>query len=205
MKNYNLLQNLEFIKWCYEWITTKTLVNCSNAKILKPFADEENIWWNSIIWQENNNQWTTLLCQEAVREMLEKLWYKPFDKSRSLLATKRNKKYQPDLETEDAVWEVKWRNWTTTGTAWEKILWTPLKYAEIPTIYNKPLNIILVWYQEFEARNSFACWDLVNKKWIRTQELNEFLNFFENKNIKYIWFTDLLRKIWLNYWCWDIK
>lgn len=195
MQTYNLLQNQEFIKWCKNWITKETLATTSSAKILKPYADEENLWWNKIIWTTNNNQWTTLLCQEAVREILIALWYKNVANSRKLKSSVRNKWYDPDLESDEAVWEVKWRNWTTPWTAWEKILWTPLKYSEIPKLYWKPLKIVLVWYQEYEAKNWFACWDLVDKSWWRTKEADDILNFYKTKNIEYIAFTDLLKKL----------
>jgi len=195
MQNYNLLQNPEFIKWCYEWITELTLKETSNETKLKPYAKIENEWWNKIISHEKWWQWTTVLCQEAVREVLIKLWYMNVRNSRKFKSTVRNKWYNPDLECDEFVWEVKWRNWTTPWTAWEKILWTPLKYSEIPKLYWKPLKIVLVWYQEYEAKNWFACWDLVDKSWWRTEELEEILAFYKTKDIEYIAFTDLLKKV----------
>jgi len=202
MLELNLLNNMEFIKWCYEWITKESLATTSSAKVLKPFADEENLWWNKLINQNNNNQRTTLLCQEWVREALKKLWYRNVRNAVAIKSTVRDKKYQPDLECDDYVREVKWRNRTTPWTAWEKILGTPLKYSEVPTLYDKPLKIILVWYQEYEAKTSFACWDLLEKSGWRTKELDDILLFYKEKNIEYISFTELLKKIWLPYWCW---
>lgn len=195
MQTYNLLKNPEFIKWCQTWITKETLKTKSSTKVLKSYADEENLWWNKIIWAENNNQWTTLLCQEAVREVLIELWYKNVRNADWVKWSIRNKKYQPDLESDEAVWEVKWRNWTTPWTAWEKILGTPLKYSEVPTLYKKPLKIVLVWYQEYEAKKWFACWDLVDKSGWRTKELEDILSFYKTKDIEYIAFTDLLKKL----------
>lgn len=197
MKNFFLLKNPEFIKWCKFWITDLTLAITQSDTKLKPFAKIEKVWWNTLIQSEGNKQWTTLLCQEAVREALIALWYKNVKNSRKFKSSLRNKWYDPDLESDEAVWEVKWRNWTTPGTAWEKILWTPLKYSEIPKLYWKPLKIVLVWYQEWEAKNGFACWDLVNKSWWRTQEADDILSFYKTKDIEYIAFTDLLEKLWL--------
>ncbi len=197
MQTYKLLKNPEFIKWCQIWITELTLANCSSWEKLKPYALIEKDWWNKLIQDEENKQWTTLLCQEAVREALIALWYKNVKNSRKFKSSVRDKWYDPDLESDEAVWEVKWRNWTTPWTAWEKILWTPLKYSEIPKLYWKPLKIVLVWYQEWEAKNGFACWDLVNKSWWRTQEADDILNFYKSRDIEYIAFTDLLKKLWL--------
>ncbi len=195
MQNYNLLKNSEFIHWCKTWITKETLATTWNKKKLKPFALIEKDWGNRLIWTSENKQWTTLLCQEAVREALIALWYKNVRNSRKFQSTVRNKWYNPDLESDEFVWEVKGRNWTTPWTAWEKILWTPLKYSEVPKLYGKPLKIVLVWYEEYEAKHHFACWDIVNKSWWRTQELDDILNFFKTKDIEYIAFTDLLKKL----------
>lgn len=195
MTNQNLLNNKQFLDWCYWWITELTLVSTSSAKKLKPFVKEENEWWNEIIWQEWNNQWTTLLCEWGVKELLEKLWYKNLRNARKLQSSNSWKKYNPDWECDDFVWEVKWRNWTTPWTAWEKILWTPLKYSEIPKLYWKPLRIVCVWYQEWEAKNWFACWNLINPEERGTEELSKILLLFKKLNIDYIWFTDLLEKV----------
>lgn len=195
MQNYDLLKNSEFIKWCNSWITVLTLINSSSWKKLKPYSIEENLWWNNLISQEWNNQWTTLLCEWAVKELLKELWYKNIRNSRKLKSTFSNKTYNPDLECDDFIWEVKWRNWTTPWTAWEKILWTPLKYSEIPRLYWKPLKIVCVWYQEWEAKNWFACWNLINPEERWTEELEKMLILFKKLNIEYIWFTDLLEKL----------
>jgi hypothetical protein len=191
----NILKNKEFIKWCYKWITELTLVSTSNWKKLKPYSIEENLWWNKLIWQEWNNQWTTLLCEWGVKELLEKLWYKNIRNARKLQSSFSDKKYNPDWECDNYVWEVKWRNWTTPWTAWEKILWTPLKYSEIPRLYWKPLIIVCVWYQEWEAKNWFACGNLTNLEERWTEELGKMLLLFKKLNIEYVWFTDLLEKL----------
>ena len=57
----------------------------------------------------------------------------------------------PDWETEDAIWEVKTRNWSVPGTAGEKILGVPYKYSDVPELYGKPLKIVCVAYQEWEC------------------------------------------------------
>lgn len=195
----NILKNQDFIKWCNSWITDLTLIISSNWTKLKPYSIEENLWWNSLIWQEWNNQWTTLLCEWAVKELLKELWYQNVRNSRRLKSTFSNKTYNPDLECDDFIWEVKWRNWTTPWTAWEKILWTPLKYSEIPRLYWKPLKIVCVWYQEREAKNWFACWNLINPEERWTEELEKMLVLFKKLNIEYVWFTDLLEKLKENY------
>ena len=191
----NILKNPEFIKWCSSWITDETLITNSSAKVLKPFSEIESLWWNKLIWQEGNKQWTTLLCEGSVKELLEALWYKNVKNARSLQSSFSKKRYSPDWECDDFVWEVKWRSWTTPWTAGEKILWAPLKYSEIPKLYWKPLRIITVWYQEWEAKNWFACGNLINPEERWTEELAKMLLLFKKLKIEYVWFTDLLEKL----------
>ena len=104
----------------------------------------EKNWGNE---QLNNKtptvQWTTRLGEDLVKLILEKhghIVFKPTTRDHKL----------PDLETDELIIEVKTRNWTTTGTAGEKVLGAPWKYADVPTIWKKPLVIICVAYQEYE-------------------------------------------------------
>ena len=57
--------------------------------------------------------------------------------------------YHPDIETDDFVYEVKGQRYFMGGTASEKVLGVPYKYADIPEIYGKPLKIVCVAYQEW--------------------------------------------------------
>lgn len=195
MTSLELLKNQEFIQRCYYWITAETLITSSSSNVLKPYAVEENLWWNKLISQENNNQRTTMLCESAAYELLTKLWYKNIRKPKQIKGDYSNKKYAPDRECDEFIREVKGRNWTTPWTAWEKILWTPLKYSEVPRLYAKPLKILVIWYQEREAKNWFSCWNLVDPSERGTEELNKILILLKKLWIEYVWFTDLLKKV----------
>ena len=191
----DILKNLSFLKWIKEWITEVTLLDTKTAEKLKPYSDKERQWWNKMIWSKNNKQWTTKLCELSVKELLIHMWYKNLKKARTIKSTTSSKKYNPDWECDNFVWEVKWRSWTTPWTAWEKILWTPLKYSEIPRLYWKPLRIVCVWYQEWEGKNWFACGNLINPSERWTEELRKMLVLFNKLDIEYFWFTDLLEKL----------
>ncbi|OGI57311.1 hypothetical protein A3B85_00285 [Candidatus Nomurabacteria bacterium RIFCSPHIGHO2_02_FULL_37_13] len=108
------------------------------------------------------------------------------------------------MECDDYIYEVKGRNWSTSGTAGEKILGVPLKYGELPNLYKKPLQIVLVGYQEYEARQGFAFGDLLDKN-NQTSELKESLAFYKEHEIEYIAFTDILKKIGFPDGCWNKK
>ncbi len=93
-----------------------------------------------------------------------------------------------DIMTNKANYEVKTRNYYTTGTAGEKILFSAIKYADLPALTNKPLYIVLVGYQEDEAVNKFKLFNTLspNKK-----KLLKFLN--EELNIHFLKMSDLLK------------
>ncbi len=197
----NLLNNKEVIRWCYEPITEVSLVNSSNTDQLKEANNFERDWARSVIGGEGN-QWTTMLCQDLVMEALVSLGRKNVRSTTSMRSSVRDKSYSPDLECDEYVYEVKGRSWSTTGTAGEKILGVPLKYGELPRLYHKPLQIILVGYQEHEAKEGFAFGDLLDKN-NQTPELQESLAFYKEQKIEYVGFTDILKKIGFPYGCWN--
>jgi hypothetical protein len=194
MNNFKLLENPEVIKWCYEGITDLTLKNTSNSERLRAYKEIEQSWGNSVIGGLGGSQWTTMLCQDLVKEALIKLGRKNVRVATPIKSSLGNKKYQPDLECDDYVYEVKGSNWCVPGTAGEKILGVPLKYGEVPRLLQKPLKIILVGYQEYEARKGYAFGDLLDKN-NQTPELKESLEFFKDHNIEYVPFTDILKEI----------
>ena len=201
-KNLNLLENSEVIRWCYEGITDYTLKNKSSEKDLKESNETERDWGNKVIQGiDGGGQWTTRLCEGLVMEALIRLGRKNVKKTTLKKSSLRDKRYNPDLECDEYVYEVKGRNWTTPGTAGEKILGVPLKYGEIPRLYKKPLQIILVGYQEYEAKEGYAFGDLLDKE-NQTKELQESLAFYKEHNIEYVAFTDILKKINFGDGCW---
>ncbi|MFW0862334.1 MAG: hypothetical protein ACKKL6_01995 [Candidatus Komeilibacteria bacterium] len=198
--NLNLLDNPKVIKWCYEGITELTLRGTSNQNRLNEYKAIEKDWGNSITGGDGN-QWTTKLCEDLVMEALTKLGRHNVRKTTPKRSTIRSKQYKPDLECDDYVYEVKGRNWCVTGTAGEKILGVPLKYGEVPRLYDKPLQIILVGYQEYEAKEGYAFGDLLDES-NQTEELKNSLAFYKQNNIEYIGFTDILKELGFAEGCW---
>lgn len=198
----NLLNNPKVIRWCYEGITAISLKNTESEKKLKESKEAEKEWGNKVIQAIKGKQWTTVLCQELVMEALIKLGRKNVRKTKPVKSSIRDKKYDPDLECDDYVYEVKGRSWCTPGTAGEKILGVPLKYGELPRLYKKPLQIVLVGYQEYEARQKFAFGDLLDKN-NQTKELQDSLAFYKEHEIEYVAFTDILKRIGLGDGCWN--
>lgn len=144
---------------------------------------QEKIWGNEIIGQSNNGNWTTVLGEHMVRDVLTLIGEKP-------RRPKEKGGYSPDWETDDYMYEVKTRNWTTSGTAGEKVLGTMYKYSDIPILYEKPLKIVCIAYQEYELSNGTTrIFGKVSKN------KQEFLDLAKSMNIEYMKFSDLVKDV----------
>lgn len=170
----------EVVEWAlHATINGNKIFDTENNKYIKGKNCDEKEWGNKKINETNNNQWTTKLGEGLVKWQLEQLGYK---------VTKPCKKeiYKPDWETDEFIVEVKTRNWSTTGTAGEKVLGCPLKYADIPLLYGKPLVIVCVAYQEYELTHGHT--QIFNKL---TGNKLKILHFFESLKIHYVKFSEL--------------
>ena len=131
-----------------------------------------------------DKQWTTKFGEhigEEIYSLLGKQVSKP----------KKMKNYQPDNEIDEAIIEVKTQTYYTDGTAGEKILGTPFKYAEVPTLYGKKLIILCMGGAEKKCREEYG--NLPGEKC--SLEKKEFIDFFKSKKIEYIGATDLLKSL----------
>ena len=120
------------------------------------------------------NNWSSVLGETLVRDCLVKRHNQriiPFDN-----------RLRPDFVTNDFIVEVKTRNFNTSGTAGEKILFPSLKYMDIVNELRKPLLVVLVGYQEIEARDKFGMFKPENK----------IINFLKTLNIHYICYSDFI-------------
>ena len=145
---------------------------------------DEKTWGNKIINQDNNVNWTTKVGEGLIHDILIRMGKNPINTLKNGCC--------PDWETEDCIYEVKTRNWTTTGTAGEKVLGTMYKYSDIPKIFNKPLKIICVGYEEWEltyGKDSMRVFKDVsdNKK--------AFLDLAKKMNIEYVQFSEFIKNI----------
>ena len=112
-------QNFEQIRlWAlnpyFNGLTYKvTRTETQTIKQIRDSANKaEKIWGNSMIGQKSNGNWTTLLGEGLVHDVLCKRGENP-------RKPVRKGGYEPDWETDNYIYEVKTRNWTTSGTAGE--------------------------------------------------------------------------------------
>lgn len=146
----------------------------------KQFIEKE---WGQKIMNTNSPCWSAQLGEQLVYDVLK-------SKDINVWKPKNCLGYQPDLETQNSVIEVKCRNYTTSGTIGEKVLGTPFKYAEIQRIYNKKLYIICVGYQEYELTDGNSNIAIFNT---HVPERKEILKFWKKQKIFFIPFSELIK------------
>lgn len=186
-----LLQNKEVLQWLhgdYSFLPAieKTRSATKNAEKYKVLEDE---WGRRLLKTcrpdlKCDGQWTGPFGQEIAKEIYNLLGYyvsKPVNISG----------YEPDLVTDLAVIEVKTCTLFTTGTANEKILGVPFKYADVPELYGKPLDILCLAGAERACRQQYGT--LEGDKC--SDKKRGFLEFYAKQGIRYVSATELLKKL----------
>jgi len=175
----------ERIHWA---ITKPGKVVKTDGKSIKKIKDEkmmeERIWGNSMIHKTNSNQWTTMLGENLVYDVLKL-------KGENPRKVKAKGGFLPDWETDDYIYEVKTSNWWVTGTAGEKVLGTWIKYQNIPELYDKPLRIVCVAHQEYELEYGKVNYFGDNM----TEKTKQILSLFKSWNIEYVKFSEMVKDL----------
>jgi len=171
-----------------KWATTKPYKLVKSATTLKNQKKEKMIeekeWGNKMINQTNNGQWTTLLGERLVYDVL-------MNKGENPRKAKRKGGFEPDWETDEYIYEVKTSNWWVDGTAGEKVFGTWIKYQDIPELYGKPLRIVCVARQEDEfeyGKVKYFGEHITNKT-------KQALELAKTWGIEYMRFSDLVSTI----------
>lgn len=159
-----------------------------NKKKLKELEDE---WGKKFLKKYRSDlspkkQWTNLfgeyLCRDVFLMMGKKIW-KPCSIDGIC----------PDWETEEEIIEVKTGTYYTDGTAHEKILGVPIKYSSVPNLYKKPLKIICIGGAEKRCREDYK---IIGPH--IPHDKKEILDFYKEKKIEFIPFSDLLKSVQKN-------
>ena len=173
----------ERIRWALNKPHIEKIKGVTIKQQKEKFKNEERIWGNKMIRQLDNGQWTTMLGEGLVFDVLTLLGQNP---------RKPTPKggFLPDWETDDYIYEVKTSNWWVTGTAGEKVLGTFIKYKDIPELYGKPLKIVCVAYQEYElTHGKTKYFGEIDEK------IQEVLKMAKSWNIEYVKFSDLVAPV----------
>ena len=104
---------------------------------------KEKHWGNKMLGHTDKSNWSALLGESLVYDILTTKG----DNPRKSIGAHG---FRPDFVTDNCIYEVKTRNWTTRGSIGEKLLGCGYKYSDIPELTGKPLKIVCVAYQEWE-------------------------------------------------------
>lgn len=180
-----LLSEPHVINWLRGDVSfLKPETGVANRKILKTYED---IWGRATLKKLRpdlrlHKQWTNLFGEYICKEILTREGY-------AVSKPACINHFQPDLETPDFIVEVKTGTFHTTGTAGEKILGCPYKYAEIPKLYGKPLKIYCIGGAEKMCREHFG---IIGNGPKCTPMRRKFLDFFRENDVEFVGVTDIL-------------
>jgi len=190
--NIVLLRNKEVIQWLFGDLSFLPPIEKKNqtSDELKYKALEDK-WGQDTLKIRRpdlklDKQWTNKfgehICEE-IYTLLGKTVSKPVKKNH----------YQPDSEVDNAILEAKAQTFYTNGTAGEKILGSPFKYAEIPDLYQKPLKILCMGGAEKLCREKYG--NLSGEKC--SPQKKKFLDFYRENNIEFVGASDILKSLCL--------
>ena len=186
--NIVLLRHKEVIRWLFADLSFLPPIEKKNkTNDEKLYKEHEDRWGQEMLRLRRpdlklDKQWTNKfgehICEE-IYTLLGKNVTKPVKKQH----------YQPDSEVDDAILEAKAQTFYTSGTAGEKILGSPFKYAEVPELYGKPLKIVCMGGAEKISRQQYG--NLRGDK--LSAQKNKILECFREIGIEYVGATDVLR------------
>jgi hypothetical protein len=185
-----LLRQKEVIQWLFGDLSFLPEIEKKNKR-----SDEskykvlEDNWGRALMRIRRTDlkldkQWTNKFGEHICEEiyiLLGKVVTKPVKK----------KRFQPDSEVDDAILEAKAQTFYTSGTAGEKIMGVPVKYAEIPKLYGKPVKILCMGGAEKVCRENYG----ILPGAMCSPEKQEFLEFFRTRKFEYIGASDLLKSL----------
>ena len=183
-----LLRENQVIKWLFGDLSFLPPIEKKNKTVDEPkYKALEDKWGQDTLKKRRpdlklDKQWTNKFGEHLVEEIFylqEKAVCKPLKKDN----------YQVDYEVDDALLEVKTQTYHTSGTAGEKILGSPFKYAEIPELYSKPLRIVCIGGAERICREQYG--NLVGPKC--SIQKKRFIDFYKENNIEYVGATEILK------------
>jgi hypothetical protein len=184
-----LLRERTVVQWLYGDMSFLSPIPCKTKGAYTAMMKVKEDQWGQQIMRERrpdlkmNKQWTNRFGEYLCEELLFLLGKTP-------KKPKKINHFQPDVESEEAIWEAKAQTYHTVGTAGEKILGVPLKYAEIPRRYSKQLNILCIGRAEKQSKEEFG----TLTGYVISPEKKILLATCASLRIYYLGYTDVLDK-----------
>lgn len=188
--NIALLRQKEVVQWLFGDLSFLPTIEKNNKKKdNEHYKVLEDKWGQAIMKKQRpdlklDKQWTNKFGEYICEEIYTLL-------GKDVVIPVKKNYYQPDKEVDDAILEAKAGTFYTSGTAGEKILGCPFKYADIPELYGKPLKILCMGGAEKVCRESYG--NLPGAKC--TAQKNKFLDFFRDNKIEFVGASDILKAL----------
>ena len=185
-----LMREPTVIRWLYGDLSFLPSIEKKNkTQDEKKYKTCEDEWGRNVLHIRRpdlklDKQWTNKFGEHLFEELqilIGKPCKKPVNKEH----------YEPDFEVDDCIWEVKTGTYFTSGTAGEKILGSPFKYAEVPQLYGKCLKIICIGGAEKVCREQYG--NLPGGKC--SEQKKKFLDFYLEHGIEFVAATDIINRI----------
>ena len=192
-----LLRDREVIRWIFDDLSFLPPIKKRNKTAdAKEYKKLEDTWGNHILKTrrpdlfkaltgEQKKQWTNKFGEHICEEMCYLQGKTVYAKHNPILKLHN---HALDIETDDEIIEVKTQTYYTSGTAGEKILGVPFKYADVPALVGKPLKIICLGGAEKVSKEMYG--NLMGDKC--TAQRQKILNYFKELRIEFISATDIL-------------
>lgn len=186
-----LLRNPEVVMWLFADTSFLPAIESKNKSTdtpkLKVLEDE---WGRAALKMHRpdlrlDKQWTNKFGEHLAAEIYHLSGHRDGRKPRNI------DHFEPDWEVDEFIVEAKAGTLFTEGTAHEKVLGCPFKYAEIPALYGKPLKILCMGGAEKKCREQYG--NLPGSKC--TPQKQRFLEFFRENGVEFVAATDMIREI----------
>jgi hypothetical protein len=182
-----LLRQKEVIQWLYGDLSfLPPIVSTNKTNDIKTRKVLEDDWGRQMTKLRRpdlklDGQWTNKFGEHLCEELYMVL-------GKTVTKPDKREHFQPDSEIDVAILEAKAETYFTSGTAGEKILGTPFKYARIPRLYGKPLIIVCIGGAEKSCREDYG--NLPGP--LHCEEKKQIVDFYRAMGIEYIGATDIL-------------
>lgn len=166
----SLLRDRNVVKWIYgdlSFLPTRK-------------KESEDAWGRQFTTKQ---QWSGHFGERLCKEVL-------ILRGENVIKPEKCDNFQLDLETDTHMIEVKTQTYLTTGTASEKIMSVPFKYAAVPYMSCKGLQVVCIAGAEVFSRNI----GLLNSP-RRTLQKQRYIDFFKENGVEFIGLTDILEAL----------
>jgi len=162
----------------------------SNVSKNEELKHLEDIWGQTLMREIRTDlkftkQWTHLFGEMISEELL-------ILKGCTVSRPHPKEQLKPDWETESEIIEVKTQTYFTDGTAGEKILGVPFKYASVRRLFGKPLRIVCIGNAESLCRTRYG--NLPGPK--MNSEQSTLIDYYRTTlNITFVGATEIMHEL----------